>query len=255
MRSLFALLVVGNILLAGWNALRPAPPAAASRALDVPSIELVGERLLDARRTASSWSDKSNPWDRRDASAPRTATDAAASTAAELASSAANPEATTESAASSRCLSIGPFRDDAAADVAAESLAAAGHTPSKRSAEEDFWIGYWVYIEAASAGEARDVAASMRDGGIRDAYVVSDDELGNLVSLGVFQEERRAERLRAQARAIGGEPTIVERTRRAAVTWLDIAATGTPSIDLQTLQPAESSTPLRQEICPSPDAP
>src|SRR5690606_38507668 len=72
MRSLFALLVLGNIALAGWYVLRPAPPAAASsRALDVPSIELVGEWAYDARRATATWTDKSGPWERRDGSTPR----------------------------------------------------------------------------------------------------------------------------------------------------------------------------------------
>src|SRR5690606_34059983 len=252
MRSLFALLVLGNVAFAGWQTLRPATPSAASsRALDVRSIELVGERPIDARRGASSsWSDKA--WERRDGSASRADPASVASAVAELAPFSATAPA---SAPSSSCLSIGPFRDDAAADLAAETLAAAGHTPSKRSAEENFWIGYWVYIEIDSERAARDVATSMRDGGIADAYVVSDDDLGTLVSLGVFSEERRAERQRENARALGGEPTVVERTRRAPVSWLDVAVTGAPSIDLQTLQPPEASTPLRQESCPDLRAP
>lgn len=245
MRSLFALLVIGNVALAGWYALRSTPQAAVTtRTLDVPGIELVSERAHDPRRAVSAWADKAGAWERPDASAARTEISAAAS---------ALPEP--DDAASPSCVSIGPFRDDAAAEQAAETLTAAGYTFEKRSAEEDFWIGYWVYIELDSESQARDVAARMRDGGIADAYVVSDDDLGTLVSLGVFSQERRAERQRENARALGGEPTVVERTRRAPVSWLDVAVTGAPSIDLQTLQPPEASTPLRQESCPDLRAP
>jgi hypothetical protein len=251
MRSLFAILVLGNVVLAGWYALRPAPPAAASsRMLGVPTIELVGERLNDAHRVASSWADN-GAWERRDVATARGERSAAASTATVL-----EPSSPGAAAPSPSCISIGPFRDDAAAEQAAASLAAAGHALSKRSAEEDFWIGYWVYIEKLeSAAQARDVAARMRDGGIDDAYVVSDEDLGTLVSLGVFSGERRANRQRDTARSLGSEPTVVERTRRAVATWLDVTGAGAPSIDLQTLQPAESSAPLRQESCADPISP
>jgi cell division septation protein DedD len=155
-------------------------------------------------------------------------------------------------AASAACISVGPFRDAAAAEQAVATLVAAGHSLAQRTAEEDFWIGYWVYLEElASESAAREVAAQMREGGIADAYVVSDEELGTLVSLGVFSEARRADRQRERTRSLGREPGIVERTRRAAASWLDLAVTAdAPAIDWQTLQPAESSTALRREACP-----
>ena len=245
MRSLFAFLVIGNIALAGWYALRSTPQAAvATRTLDVPSIELVGEPTRDTRREASSRGDKPAARERLEASVPRAGEAVADAVPGDV-----------DGAPSARCISIGPFRDDADAQRAAETLAAAGHEPSKRSAEEDFWIGYWVYIPLDSESRRRGEAARLRDGGIADADVGSDEELGTLVSLGVFSQERRADRQREQARSLGSEPTVVERTRRALATWLDITTTAVPSIDLQTLQPAESATPLRQQACPAPDSP
>jgi hypothetical protein len=245
MRSFFALLLLGNLLLAGVHALRPATPAAPqTRAPSVPSIELVGESPRDARRSAAgaapAWADKSPAWESRNPASAREP---------RLGAQPSSTEPVTAVPPAS-CISVGPFRDAAGAERAAATLVAAGHSPSTRSAEEDFWLGYWVYIEnLASATEANAAAAEMREGGIADAYVVSDDELGTLVSLGVFSEAPRADRHSERARALGREPTVVGRSRRATASWLDIAVSGESSIDLQTLQPPDSATALRLEPC------
>ena len=68
-----------------------------------------------------------------------------------------------------------------------------------------------------------------------DAAVLGADEgEGNVVSLGVFTEPRRAAEAATIARMAGFEPRTVERTREADLFWLDIdrqASGGLPTVE------------------------
>lgn len=248
MRRIFLALLVGNVLFAGWQALEPAPPPPRARDGLVERIMLVDELSRPGAGLGASAA-RHKPSNAGSGDAENSAGLGGAETAAGLGGT------ETRTAVSPSCFSIGPFRGDTAAADAAEELRAHGHAPVARSAEEDVWLGYWVYVDdLGSAADANAVAARFREGGIDDAYVVSDSELGTLVSLGVFSEERRAQRQRALARELGHDPAVVGRTRRADVIWLDVAASS-GGIDLEALQPADSAAAVRREPCPGPAAP
>jgi cell division septation protein DedD len=135
------------------------------------------------------------------------------------------------------CSSVGPFRDLSQAATAAANLRAAGYQPTQRVAEGDIWIGYWVYIEAIpTEREANEILATMRAEGITDSYVIANSDSGNLVSLGVFSEISGVSRRREQVRALGHEPTVVDRTRRATVYWVDVLLGAGQTLDFDTLQ-------------------
>ncbi len=134
------------------------------------------------------------------------------------------------SGAAGRCTTIGPFRELSQAATAASTLRAAGFEPEQRVAEGDIWIGYWVYIQAIpSMDEANKILAKVRESGIADSYVIPNSDSGNLVSLGVFSEISGVSRRRDEVRALGFEPHVVDRTRRATVYWVEVALRGDQS--------------------------
>jgi hypothetical protein len=152
--------------------------------------------------------------------------------------------------ASARCTSVGPFRELSQAATAAAALRGAGYQPLQRVAEGDVWIGYWVYIPAiATEPQANEILAKMRADGIGDSYVIPNSDSGNLVSVGVFSEISGVSRRRDQVRALGFEPQVVDRTRRATVYWIDVALTPDQTLDFDALQPAGRIIRLEQRDC------
>ena len=112
------------------------------------------------------------------------------------------------------------------------------------------WIGYWVYIQAIpSLEEASRILAKVRASGIADSYVIPDSDSGHLVSLGVFSEINGVTRRRNEARALGLEPQVVDRTRRAAVYWVDVIPRADQTIDFESLQPPGRILRLEQKPC------
>jgi hypothetical protein len=146
------------------------------------------------------------------------------------AQSPAGPGGPLASYAAGTCLQMGPLPSFAAARQAAERLAATGvdAVPVAREAQE--WLGHWVQIEDL---ESRSAAESARDrlvaGGLKDAYLMQEGALP-LISLGVFRDRDRAERVADRARELGFEVGLSERYRPAVEQWLLIR----PRID-QTL--------------------
>ena len=145
---------------------------------------------------------------------------------------------------------MGPFRELSQAATAAAALRTAGHQPRQRVAEGDIWIGYWVYIQAITTeAEANEVLAKVRAEGITDSYVIPNSDSGNLVSLGVFSEISGVSRRRDQVRALGFEPQVVDRTRRATVYWIDVDLGEDQALDFEALQPPGRIIRLEQRPC------
>jgi cell division septation protein DedD len=151
------------------------------------------------------------------------------------------------------CTSVGPFRELSQAATAAAALRAAGHEPLQRVAEGDIWVGYWVYIPAiATEREATEILAKVRAEGITDSYVIPNSDSGDLVSLGVFSEISGVSRRRDQVRALGLEPEVVDRTRRATVYWIDISLGADQTLDFDSLQTPGRIIRLEQRACEPP---
>lgn len=279
MRNLFLALVLANLAFAAWHAWFAAPPRAA-RPLDppLPSITLVSE-LPEDLRSAGVVSETDQPLT---APTPPAAGDAATTDAATAIAAIEPPPETGEppaapaaaadpapaeviapalpveaaetviaaAATGGRCTSVGPFRELSQAATAAANLRAAGYQPLQRVAEGDIWIGYWVYIEAIpTIADANEILAKVREQGITDSYVIPNSDSGNLVSLGVFSEISGVSRRRDEVRALGFEPQVVDRTRRATVYWVDVQLTPEQTLDFDSLQTPGRIIRLEQRSC------
>jgi hypothetical protein len=234
MRNLALLLILLNLAFAAWHAwfaaslpeLSAAPSAAPTR-----SLTLVSEvPALRADPTVGP-----------------------ATTGPDLASEPIPTGTVLESApgdaVSLRCLSVGPFRELSQVAEAAANLRAAGYEPVQRVTEGDIWIGYWVYIASIpTRAQANEILSDLHAHDISDSYVIPGDE-GFLISLGVFSEVARAGRRREEVRALGQEPTVVDRTRRGTVYWIDVRWSDGQTFDLEILQTPGRITRLEQHAC------
>ena len=269
MRNVFLVLVLANLGFAGWAAWF-APSQRFGRSADdgLPSLTLVSEVPADLRSSGVVSDEAQAEAPILEAPEPEgvvePALDAAESAAdvavADTDTAVDTPEpapapavanaAPEPATVTTRCTSVGPFRELSQAATAAAALRTSGYQPLQRVAEGEIWIGYWVYIGAIpTEAEANAILARMRAEGITDSYVIPNSDSGNLVSLGVFSEISGVGRRRDQVRALGFEPQVVDRTRRATVYWIDVTLAEDQALDFEALQQPGRIIRLEQRDC------
>jgi cell division septation protein DedD len=252
MRNLSLVLVLANLAFAAWAAWF-APAGNVGRRADegLPALTLVSEVPVDLRSSGVVVEQQSAPGgaDESAAVAPQLSPPSEPPAPAPLDESALAAVASAPEPAAG-CTSVGPFRELSQAATAAATLRNAGYLPIQRVGEGDVWIGYWVYIPAiATEQEANEILAKVRAEGIADSYVIPNSDSGNLVSLGVFSEISGVGRRRDQVRALGFEPQVVDRTRRATVYWIDVTLAEGQALDFDALQPPGRIIRLEQRAC------
>ena len=225
MRALFQLLLLANILFLAWTQWIAPVPVVAGR--QVPSSD--GANSIRLVREAPL--------------------------AAELSSAVSAAGPTDPASGGLTCVSGGPFLD-AAAGQAASRLERLGFTSRQRSSRDDVWVGQWVRVEnLATAEDATNALAALRAAGIADAYVLSDEPPGNVVSLGVFADPAKAAEAAAAAQKAGFTTLTEDRFRQADVVWLDVdrqANAGLPGLEVFR---GESAPQTRLELRPCPATP
>lgn len=246
MRNIFLVLVLANLAFAAWHNWFSGSPAPTQRveSADTPGIMLASEiPAAEFEIVAAPTGVESDP--AFEESAPVDAPAAAPSAEPDGADAEPRPVP-----ADLACVSVGPFRELSQAATAAANLRGEGFDPVQRAGEGDIWVGYWVYIEQIpSVDEANSILARLRQSGIADSYVIPNSDSGTLVSLGVFTEITRAGRRREEARALGLEATISDRTRRATVYWVDVLLPRGDTLDFDLLQPPGRIIRLEQRPC------
>jgi hypothetical protein len=261
MRNLFLVLMLANLAFAAVSAwFASSPDVGRSTDDGLPSLTLVSELPGDLRSNGVV-AEQAEPAGQDAAvvsaglSAPVVVRSAEPDTGA-VAEAASAAEAS-DTQAAVRCTSVGPFRELSQAATAAATLRNAGYQPLQRVVEGEVWSGYWVYIPALpTEQQANEALAKVREGvreaRIPDAYVIRNSDSGNLVSLGVFSEISGVSRLRDEVRALGFEPEVVDRTRRATVYWIDVALAEGQTLDFDALQPPGRIIRLEQRDCETP---
>lgn len=193
MRTLFFILLGGNILFAAWLVLdRPeATPQPPPQASDVPELRLLSER--NGSMEESSEERESEP-PLEQSSEPRI------------------------------CFTLGPFETDADARAVAGRLDDLVLARGIRRSQAESRIGHWVYLPAMPTRErALEVARELADAGLRDYYVVTAGDAENTISLGLYRERSNAEGRVESLRELGFEPEMRPRTESVPRYWLDVA--------------------------------
>ena len=192
MRALFLVLLLANILFFAWTRWIAPVPDSGGRATPS-SQDSHAIRLLRESRAAVE-----------------------GSSAIPGADAAAGPgEAAT-------CVTGGPYLDRAAAEQAAARLEGLGFTSRLRPSRGNVSAGQWVRIENfATPADAQNALATLRAAGIADAYLLTGEARGSVVSLGVFTDAGRSARAIAIARRAGFKPKAENYYRTEDVFWLD----------------------------------
>jgi hypothetical protein len=220
MRALFLVLLLANLLFLAWSRWVAPPPDVGGRATPASPAQPAIHLLREAKPG--------------------------------VAAPVAGPPAT--------CVSGGPYLDRPSAEQAAANLAGLGYTSRLRAARDQVWVGQWVRIDnLATPEDAQNVLSALKAAGVGDAFVLTDETPGNVVSLGIFSDPTRAEEAMAAARAAGFAPRVDDHYRVEDVYWLDVdrdanaglpglepfevAGGQAPRIELRACPPVDSVTP------------
>ena len=122
------------------------------------------------------------------------------------------------------CVTVGPFKSSEDADSAVMQYAGEGMRSNLRSMQGQIFVGHWVMIRnIADRASGNGTLGKLREGGLSDAYLVSSDDDGLSISLGLFGELEGAEKVELQAKSLDLPAEIVPRMREGSVFFVDIA--------------------------------
>lgn len=121
------------------------------------------------------------------------------------------------------CVTIGPFKVRTDADSARLAYSQEGMNAAVRSTRGQIFVGHWVQIRnVESEAEANEMLATLTDGGVPDAYLVRTEDEGLKISLGLFGDIERAEKIELQARSLELPADIAPRTAERSIFFVDI---------------------------------
>jgi hypothetical protein len=121
------------------------------------------------------------------------------------------------------CVTIGPFKANTDADGALAEYVNDGMRASVRTTQGQVFVGHWVQIRNIPNRDAGNAMLDkLKAGGLGDAYLVPTEEEGLKISLGLFGEMSRAERIELQAKSLDLNADITPRMRDATVFYVDI---------------------------------
>ncbi|MCO5095057.1 SPOR domain-containing protein [Denitratimonas tolerans] len=196
-RSLIAILLVMNLVVAAWLWLRPVPLQVQAEpqapASNAPTLVLLSEEEDPAPAGDLRLAEPDGP-----------------------------PEPT-PGLDRLVCLEIGPFLTQADLRRAMNAFTPSAERLQFRETRALASRGYWVYLPAqgsrdAALATARELSAK----GLRDYYVVAAGERENTISLGLFREMNNARQRHEQVRALGFDAQLQTRSDEIPNYWIDL---------------------------------
>jgi len=122
------------------------------------------------------------------------------------------------------CVTIGPFKVSGDADTAVLEYTNEGMKAGVRSTQGQIFVGHWVQIrQVPDEATASQMLEKLKAGGLTDAYLVRTEDEGLKISLGLFGNVERAERVELQARSMDLPADISPRSREGTIFFVDIA--------------------------------
>ena len=196
MKNLLLLLLLANILYFMWGAFTEKP--------EEPGTAIVEESELGPPLEVTTGRDS----------------EAVASVGAVLGS---GEPSDLEAVVGRSCVTIGPFKVKTDADSAGLEYSQDGMNASVRSTRGQIFVGHWVQIRnVESEAQATEMLAKLTEGGLTDAYLVRTEDEGLKISLGLFGDLERAERIELQARSLDLPADIKPRTAERSIFYVDI---------------------------------
>jgi hypothetical protein len=121
------------------------------------------------------------------------------------------------------CVTIRNFTARRDADTAVLEFTNQGMQAAVRSVPAQIFVGHWVQIrDVPDDAAANTMLEKLAAGGLSDAYLVRTEDEGLKISLGLFGDAERAERVELQARSMGLAADISPRMRDGTALFVDV---------------------------------
>jgi len=230
-RAVFFLLLFANLAFLAWAEWIDVPQPAASNDVyaKLPRLKLVGEDPADKKGPTSGRARKTGL-----------------------------QEAGVPTAVAARCISVGPFDDEAGATRGISLLRDKGLNPRQRSQPGEVPKGYWVYVGGLKTDQdVSDVLRTLEQAHVDDAKVMQDSSSGggaHRVSVGIFSDRDRADRRAQSIKKLGLDPAVAERKIPGTVFWADVdvpPGTAAPTAEELGAASAAASSGASAGVAPS----
>jgi cell division septation protein DedD len=121
------------------------------------------------------------------------------------------------------CLFLGSFEEEARARVVEQRLLSLDIQAEVRSIDAAAGVEYWVYLPPLASRQAS--LRQLRELQARriDSYIITQGELANGISLGIFPRKDSANSVMQRLRDVGYEPQIRELSRAHRSFWVRVA--------------------------------
>ena len=122
-----------------------------------------------------------------------------------------------------RCYSVGPFQDESDAKFLSIRAQALGFASALRSLKTEGEVEYWVHIPPlANRLQAMQLLRELQGKGV-DSYVITQGELAEGISLGLFKSDVSAKNVTKKLRGLGYDVIIKEVPRGEKELWLEFS--------------------------------
>ena len=128
------------------------------------------------------------------------------------------------------CLVVGPFNSSTKADQMQQRLFSLGISSRERSDSEAHGYDHWVHIPPLPGRDAAIRLLRELQGQGIDSFVITQGELANGISLGLFSKEASANKVSSRLLQAGYETSIKQLPRQPQTYWLELAEKHADSI-------------------------
>jgi hypothetical protein len=153
------------------------------------------------------------------------------------------------------CVTIGPIRTQEEADQTVADFESQGMRASSRNAMGQVFVGHWVQIRNIPDRQTGNAMLDkLHDGGLGEAYLVSTEDEGLKISLGLFGEKSGAERTELEAASMGLKAEVTPRMHDTMVYFVDVGLPPGKGAGAIVEKYGEQKVLLRDKAtCPQPD--
>ena len=135
----------------------------------------------------------------------------------------ARRESVTAQAPEAVCLFLGGFEQESAAAVVEQRLISLDIRSRVQSVDAAAGVDYWVYLPPLASRQASLRQLKELQARKIDSYIITQGELANGISLGIFPRSDSAESVTQRLRDAGYEPSLKELSRAHRSYWVRIA--------------------------------
>ncbi len=120
------------------------------------------------------------------------------------------------------CLYLGSFQQEDAAGLVEQRLIALDISASIEQVDASAGVDYWVYLAPLASRQASLRQLKELQARKIDSYIITQGELANGISLGIFPRADSAESVVGRLREVGYEPQLRELPRAQRSFWVRI---------------------------------